>query len=143
MLRINNVEKIIKLIEDKSISMTEYVLKSENSRFVLYYKYLTHSDLPTFGKATKPNNLHKNILYYLTVDEMKEVEKKDNKNFETAHQSNIGLPASFWDDIGMKNPRETVGSDDATKNINKYVEVLLVNDSLKYFNLDYTSKVIH
>lgn len=142
MFRISDIDKIISLIEEKSLSMTNYVLKNDKSKFILYYKYLTHSDLPTFGKATRQNEHHKNLLYYLTTKEMLDVEKRLKKPFETAHQSNIGVPSSFWVDLGMGNPRDLVRvSDDELKKVNNFADVFLVNDSLKYFNKGYTQKV--
>lgn len=132
---------IQEVFADKSIFISKY-LENSTSEFVLYYKYLTHSDLPTFGKATRPNNLQKNLLYYLTVQEMKEIEDRNNKPFETAHQSNIGLPKSFWKDLGMVDPRETVNSNNSSlKQINNYADVFLVNDLLQFFTCEYTIKI--
>lgn len=141
MMKVINKETIYEILSDKSMYMSSFLSESDSS-FILYYKYLTHSDLPTFGKATKVNSLEKNILYYLTVDEMKETERRTNKPFETAKQSNIGLPITFWDDLGMKDPRITVkeGNEDE-KCINNYANVFLVNDTLKYFNHYYSNKV--
>ncbi|MFA5659923.1 MAG: HNH endonuclease signature motif containing protein [Bacilli bacterium] len=138
---VKDYETILKIIEDKSDSLTNYIKESPNSKFVLYYKYLTHSDLPTLGKATKVNSLEDNLLYYLNIQEMRDVETRESRPFETAHQSNIGMQKDFWDDLGMKNPRETVGGDISEKIVNNYAKVLLVNDSLKYFKNNYTKKV--
>ena len=138
---VKDYDTILKIIEDKSESLTEHVKRSNESSFVLYYKYLTHSDLPTLGKATKVNSLEDNLLYYLNVREMIAIEEREARPFETAHQSNIGMQREFWDDLGMKNPRETVGGNVADKIVNNFANVLLVNDSLKYFNHRYTFKV--
>ncbi|WP_035345059.1 HNH endonuclease [Haploplasma modicum] len=141
MVIVRNKEYIYDILSDKSIYLSKHLNESD-SKFILYYKYLTHSDLPTFGKATRPNMIHKNLLYYLTVDEMKEIEKNTNRPFETAHQSNIGLPRSFWIDLGMNDPRINVkNNDEYEKCINNFADVYLVNDSLKYFNHKYTNKV--
>lgn len=141
MVIVRNKEIIQDVLADKSLFLSEYLAK-ENSEFVLYYKYLTHSDLPTFAKATKQNNLHKNLLYYLTIQEMKDIETRNNRPFETAHQSNIGLPKDFWEDLEMLHPRETVNIDDPSyKLINNYADVYLVNDVLKYFTCHYTNKI--
>lgn len=134
-------DTIIKIIEDKSESLTDYIRKNNDSKFVLYYKYLTHSDLPTTGKATKVNSLKDNLLYYLSVREMIEIEERESRPFETAHQSNIGMQKEFWDDLGMKNPRDTVDGDVYNKNVNNFADVFVVNDSLKYFNHENTFKV--
>ena len=107
MVILEDKNKIYELLSDKSLFISNYILDSD-SHFILYYKYLTHSDLPTFGKATRPNMLYKNILYYLTTEEMHDIEERNKKPFETAHQSNIGLPKRFWKDLGMGDPRETV-----------------------------------
>lgn len=138
---VRNIQTIIKIIEEKSESLTDYIKSSPTSNFVLYYKYLTHSDLPTLGKATRVNSLEDNLLYYLDVREMSDVEKRESRPFETAHQSNIGMQKDFWDDLGMKNPRDTVGGNIFDKKVNNFAKVLLVNDSLKYFNYEYTREV--
>lgn len=138
---VKDYDTILKIIEDKSESLTEHVKRANQSSFVLYYKYLTHSDLPTLGKATKVNSLEDNLLYYLNVREMIDVEERESRPFETAHQSNIGMQKEFWDDLGMKNPRETVGGNVSDKIVNNFANVLLVNDTLKYFNHRYTFKV--
>lgn len=143
MVIIEDKNKIYEILSDKSSFMSKYIRRSD-SHFILYYKYLTHSDLPTFGKATAPNMLHKNILYYLTVDEMREIEKRNNRPFETAHQSNIGLPKRFWQDLGMEDPRKTVkGAPKSEKSINNFANVFLVNDSVKYFTSYYSLKVFN
>lgn len=138
---IRDNEYIYEMISDKSAFIKKYMKENHESNFILYYKYLTHSDLPTFGKATKPNSLEKNLLYYLTVDEMKEIEQRNNRPFETAHQSNISLPSSFWDDIGMENPRINVTDNNSDKSLNNFASIYLVNDSMRYFTNHYTTKV--
>lgn len=140
-LVVKEVEKIISLLEDKSFSMVDYINSRKNSSFVLFHKYLTHSDLPTFGKATKINSLEDNLLYYITTEEMEEIEKREQRKFETAHQSNIGMQKIFWQYLSMKDPRETVRNDLSEKIINNFANVFLVNDTLKYFSFNYTSKV--
>jgi len=143
MVIIEDKRKIYEMLTDKSIFISNYIEDSD-SQFILYYKYLTHSDLPTFGKATKPNMLYKNILYYLTTEEMHDIEERNKKPFETAHQSNIGLPKRFWKDLGMGDPRETVkGASISEKTLNNYANVFLVNDTLKYFTKDYSLKVFN
>jgi hypothetical protein len=140
------------MLTTKSNFISNYV-KNSDSEFVLYYKYLTHSDLPTFGKATGKNMLHKNLLYYLSTQEMKDIEKeeeikakKENRaaiKFATAKQSNIGLPKRFWQDLGMNDPRNTVGAPIDDRKINNFANVYLVNDALQYFNYHYTRIVFN
>ena len=50
--------------------MFDYINEHPNSKFILFYKNLTHSDLPTFGKATRPDSHSKNLLYYIKESEM-------------------------------------------------------------------------
>lgn len=139
---VDNIESIKRLVEDKSQTMIDYINDNRKSRFILYYKYLTHSDLPTFGKATRVNSLNKNLLYYLTEKEMESIQLREDKVFETAHQSNIGLPRRFWEDIGMNDPRDNVMvSDSNVKVLNNFINTYLVNDSMTYFNSYYTKKV--
>ena len=59
-------EKICDLIDGISSSMSDYINQNQDSEFVILYKYISHSDLATFGKATKVDMLEKNILYYLS-----------------------------------------------------------------------------
>lgn len=143
MVILEDKNKIYELLSDKSLFISNYILDSD-SKFILYYKYLTHSDLPTFGKATRPNMLYKNILYYLTTEEMHDIEERNKKPFETAHQSNIGLPRRFWRDLGMEDPRKNVkGVSISEKTLNNYANVFLVNDTLKYFTKEYSLKVFN
>lgn len=135
MFILENKNKIEDFIEKISVDMFDYVKASKNN-FVLLYKYLTHSDLATFGKATKKDSLVDNFLYYINEDNMKTVEQKTGKPFQTAHQSCIGLSKEFYKKIGIPNPR-----DSDIYLINDYMEVYLVNSSLEYFNSKYTKMV--
>lgn len=135
MFILENKNKIEDFIEKISVDMFDYVKASKNN-FVLLYKYLTHSDLATFGKATKKDSLVDNFLYYINEDNMKMVEQKTGKPFQTAHQSCIGLSKEFYKKIGIPNPR-----DSDIYLINDYMEVYLVNSSLEYFNSKYTKMV--
>ncbi len=136
---IDSKDDIVDLLEDVSNDMVEYI-KTSTHNFVLFYKHLTHSDLPTFGKATKPNDHEKNYLYYLTKEEMLEIEQKIGKPFQTAHQSNIGLSKDFYDKVKIPEPRN---SKDIYSICDKQSNVYLVNDSLKYFNSEYTERVFN
>lgn len=131
----NNTE-IENFIAGVSNEMYEYVHARNSSRFILFYKYLTHSDLATFGKATRPNSHDKNLLYYIDEAEMANIEKKTEKPFQTAHQSCIGLKQELYTKVGLPQPREA-----DPYLINDYMQVLLVNHNLQYFTGQYTKKV--
>ncbi|MDY0278901.1 MAG: HNH endonuclease signature motif containing protein [Acholeplasma sp.] len=134
-------DAIIRTIEDKSQTMTEIIKNGTKSVFCMYYKYLTHSDLPTFGKATRTDKHEDNLLYYLSVKEMIDIELRECRPFETTHQSNIGMQKDFWTDLGMMNPRETVNFDIDEKRIDNFANVYLVNDTLRYFCSYYTHRI--
>ena len=128
---------IIDFVGQISTEMYDYIEEHQrDSRFVLFYKHLTHSDLATFGKATHPNSHEKNLLYYIKTDDMLEVERKTNKPFQTAHQSCIGLKMELYDLVGLPQPRET-----DPYAINDYMDVYVVNNNMKYFTSLYTKKV--
>lgn len=139
--RMDNRDLIIEFIETKSSVLFDYINQNVDSQFFLYFKFLTHSDLPTFAKATRVNDLDANLLYYLTTKEMEEIERINNKPFETAHQSNIGLSNDFWEDLEMNNPRENVSAELEEKQINNYANVYIVNENLDYFSSKYTKNV--
>lgn len=141
-IKINGKKSILNFLETKSQILRKYIEGSDND-FILYLKYLNHSDLPTFGKATKINSHDDNLLYYLKTDEMLRIESSSEKNFETAHQSNISLPKSFWLDLGMKDPRETVRNYSYSKRINDHADVFLVNEGLNYFSDFYTKQIFN
>lgn len=130
-------DKILDLVDEISPSMSGYIENHEDSDFVLLYKCINHSDLPGFGKAMRQNQLEKNILYYITEDQMEQIENETDKPFQTAHQTCIGLSSDFYSITNLPNPR-TVD----TYLINNYCSVFLVNDSLEYFNSSYTKKVL-
>lgn len=130
-------EKICDLIDGISSSMSDYINQNQDSEFVVLYKYISHSDLATFGKSIQIDKFEKNILYYLTVEQMQEIQKKTEKTFETAHQSNIGLSSKFYQLANLPNPRDV-----ETYLINDYCPVYLVNDNLKYFSAEYTEKIL-
>ncbi len=133
---LDDIEKIKSFIAEVSSEMFDYINKNSASRFTLFFKYLTHSDLATFGKATRPNSLEKNLLYYINEDEMRNIEDKTNRPFQTAHQSCIGLKQEFYNMVGLPQPREN-----DPYLINDYMNVYLVNKNLEYFTSGYTKKV--
>ncbi len=129
-------DKIEEFIAEISAEMLEYMEGKKDSKFVLFYKYLTHSDLATFGKATKVNSLEKNLLYYINTNEMSEIEKKTNKPFQTAHQSCIGLKEKFYELAKLPKPRDV-----DPYLINDHMNVYLVNSNMKYFTGEYTKNI--
>lgn len=42
---------LVNFIAKVSTEMFDYIQNKSNSQFILFYKYITHSDLATFGKA--------------------------------------------------------------------------------------------
>lgn len=129
-------DKIEEFVAEISGEMQEYIEEKKDSKFVLFYKYLTHSDLATFGKATKVNNLDKNLLYYIDTNEMSNIENSTKKPFQTAHQSCIGLKEKFYELANLPKPREV-----DPYLINDYMNVYLVNSNMKYFTSDYTKRI--
>ncbi len=133
---VEDYEKISEFIGQISSDMYEYVSEAKDSRFVMFYKYLTHSDLATFGKATKVDSHDDNLLYYLKTEDMLKIEENTKKPFQTAHQSCIGLTEGFYSKVGLPNPRIV-----DPYLINDFMNVKLVNSSVKYFSSEYTKKV--
>ncbi len=143
--RVESFEEIQEIIIDKSQSLYDYMDKYKNSEYILYYKMLSHSDLPNFAKMKNDESLDKNLLYYLSAKEMLEIEQRENRKFEVAKQSNIGMSIRFWKDLDMPIPRDSVkkrkviGGDHLK--INDYAKVFLVNDVLENFHFDDTLKI--
>lgn len=108
-------------------------------------KSITHSDLLNSGKRNGPNeSIDKNYLYYLSLSEMKEIEQVRKKEFENAKQSNIFVPSDFYEFIGMPQLQRREGAQTTQHEhpiVNNYADVYLVNDTLKYFDIDYTKKI--
>jgi len=136
---------IINYLEDKSSEMFDYVSKNEDSKFTLIRKYITHSDLPTFWKRCwKEQNIDKDFLYYLKVQEMLYIEEKEWKEFESAKQSNITVPYIFFEKLWIEQLERREWKQKKNHNhilINDYADVYLVNDTINYFTIDYTFKV--
>lgn len=130
--------RIRNFLSEISGEMYSYIDERPNSEFVLFYKYLTHSDLPTFGKATHPNRLEKNLLYYMSIEQMRKTEEETGRPFQTAKQSCIGLSKEFYDLMGLKQPREH-----DPYLINDYANVYLINSNVDYFRSKYTKKVFN
>lgn len=144
-LKYENTEKIIEYLEDKSTDMITYIEQSFESKYTLIRKFITHSDLPTFGKRIgKEQTIEKNYLYYLSIDEMKEIEEREKKEFETAKQSNITVPSVFFEKLGIEQLQRREGPQDYQHNhilINDYAQVYLVKQTTNYFTPEYTFKV--
>ena len=91
-----NTDKIREYLMYKSDTMSDYLTKNQDDKFILLVKQISHSDLTSAGKRTKIEQpFSKNYLYYLTADEMEEMDRIDNRPFVTAHQSNIGVPKNI------------------------------------------------
>ncbi|WP_231200825.1 HNH endonuclease signature motif containing protein [Helicobacter pylori] len=143
--RVESFEEIQEIIIDKSQSLYDYMDKYKSSKYILYYKMLSHSDLPNFAKMKNDESLDKNLLYYLSAKEMLEIEQRENRKFEVAKQSNIGMSIRFWKDLDMPVPRDSVKKRKVTGEdhlkINDYAKVFLVNDVLEDFHFDDTLKI--
>ena len=144
-LKYEDTEKILEYLEDKSFDMINYMNDNINSTYTLIRKFITHSDLPTFGKRTGSiQTIEKNFLYYLSVDEMTEIEKREKKEFETAKQSNITIPPLFYEKLGIEQLQRREGPQGSQHEhilINEHAKVYLVNQTINFFTPKYTFKV--
>lgn len=132
-LVIEDKEKIKNFIQEKSTVMYDFMDKNMDSDYVLIHKFLRHSDLTNRGKRNGPREtIEQNYLYYLSNSEMNEMSTNGVK-FEDAKQSNISMPTTFYKIFGINYGEVCTLSD--------YSEIYLVNESLKYFDIDYTRKV--
>lgn len=138
-------DKIILFIENKSSFMYNYITDHIDSEYYMVSKYISHSDLTNKGKRNgNQESIEKNFLYYLSDEEMRELEQKQENNFETAKQSNIGLPTDFYAALGMPQLQRRKGQQTTQHEhlrLNDYGHIYLVNDSLNYFSYDYTQQV--
>ena len=135
----NNISRIREYLITISDMATSKI--DDNNEYILIRKNISHSDLISSGKRTKLSEpFSKNYLYYLTVDEMEELDRINSRPFATAHQSNIGMPKNIlYNFINVADPGN---GEDVRVNINKYANVYLVKDTLKYFNIEYTMQVL-
>lgn len=133
----------------RSESLLEYMQERRASTyFTMWYKTLTHSDLTTRGKRTNSSDgFERNLLYYLSVADMNNLQREfPDKKFECAKQSNIGMPKDFYKDIEAPDPRECRNhpmAKDGKIRINDFTNVYLVNDTLEFFSLDYSEKMMN
>lgn len=127
-----DIDKMLTIIE--SDFMRKYINEHRDSNYTLIYKYLTHSDIIAPGKRNERQGIEKNYLNYLSLEAMKEMERK-NQKFETAHQTCIAVSDTFCEKLGMP-----VGRGEQ-RYVEQYADVYLVNDTLEYFDINYTRKV--
>ncbi len=144
----DDIKKIKEYLNDKSESIIKYIEQNENNEnYRLIVKRITHSDLINSGKRNgMKEGLDKNYLYYLSTEEMNEIEETRNKPFESAKQSNIFLPAEFYEFINVPELKRRSGAQTTQHEhpiINDYADVFLVNDTLKYFDINYTKQVFY
>ena len=140
-----------KIIENfvslRSASMSRHLKEaSSHVEYGMWYKTLTHSDLTTRGKRTNSSDgFEKNLLYYLSVSDMKNLQRQfPEKVFESAKQSNIGMPEDFYLKTGIPRIKRRKGAQTENHNweyINDYMNVYLVIDSSEFFTLEYTEKI--
>ena len=143
-----NIDTIVGILSPKSPSAVAYIEENASSVFSLWYKDIKHADLISCGKSRTNKyktekgkkvlkkkidpEYDKNVLNYLSVDEMKRIAKKSKKAFPTAHQSNIHVSEEFLSELGVT---------DIKQGFPNSVSFFLVNDSLTYFTKEYTSLV--
>lgn len=137
---INDYNRIKEYLSYKSDTISNYLNENSKNNYILLVKQISHSDLASVGKRTKSYQpFYKNYLYYMTEEEMEKIDKINNRPFVTAHQSNIGVPKkTIYNFLSVTNPNE---SGNGHFKINDYCDVYLVNDTLKYFSIDYSFKV--
>ena len=142
---INDYDKILEYLSSKSESITKLLTNEPDWEYMLIRKNISHSDLINSGKRNgMQEGLDKNYLYYLSQDEMEEIEATRNKPFESAKQSNIFMTSEFYSFIGMPELQRREGAQTTQHEhpiVNNYADVYLVNDTLEYFDIDYTKKV--
>lgn len=137
---------ILNHLEGKSTFMLDYIKDHIDSEYLLIYKYITHSDLPNRGKRNgNRETIEKNFLYYLSVDEMRHLEETQEKPFESAKQSNIGISSNFFTVLGIEQLQRRSGQQSSHHEhivINDYANVYLVNETMEYFTSQYTKKIL-
>lgn len=137
---------ILEYLESRSASMSTYIRGNSASKFTLWSKNLTHSDLANSGKRNgNKEGLDKNLLYYLSIDDMRKIEDANDKPFESAKQSNIGICEDFYADLGVPRLERRNGPQTTQHEhikLNDYVDVNLVNDTIEYFKIGYTKKIL-
>lgn len=140
---IEDTNKIIEYLDGKSDSIVKLIKDNMECEYTLFQKYISHSDVISAGKRLgKDQSVEKNYLYYLSNEKMLDMEK--TQEMESAKQSNIGMPIEFYQKLEIPILKRREGQQ-TTQHvhpcINDYADVYLVNDTLKYFNIEYTKKV--
>ncbi|XFA98646.1 HNH endonuclease [Candidatus Izemoplasma sp. B36] len=137
---VNNKELIFEILENVSYTIKD-IVKNSHGKMLLIEKLITHSDIPTYAKRTeKEQELSRNILYYISSNEMKIIEEQTDRNYECAKQSNIYMPIGFYDFLSLPNPRACV-KNLIFPRINDKCDVYLVKDTLSYFTKKHVSLV--
>lgn len=138
--------EIEQYIGNRSERMLAYMKEHSKSRFTLWHKTLTHSDLTNRGKRNgNKEGLDRNLLYYLSVKEMMNIQNNSEKEFESAKQSNIGLKEEFYNDLGIPRLKRRNGPQETQHEkvvLNDFVDVFIVNETAKYFTMPYTKMVL-
>lgn len=135
---VDNRIKIHEYLERVVPEMSEYMDLHRDSEYFMFYKYITHSDIISSGKATQPGCHYNNLLYYIDEKAMLDIEDKTEKPFQTAKQSNIGLKKEVYEKTGLPNPRDLK---DHQYLVNDYYNVYVSKENLKYFNSRYTTRI--
>lgn len=145
----DDAETIGNFVAYRSPTFYKYMQQNRSAAyFTMWYKTLTHSDLTTRGKRTNSSDgVERNLLYYLSISDMNNLQKQfPEKKFECAKQSNIGMPKDFYKDINVPEPRackDHPKTQNGRIRINDFTDVYLVNDSLEYFSLEYSEKMMN
>ena len=145
--------KILDFLSPLSCTMREYIEKNKNSTYTLYYKVITHSDVPygknkekkAIKKRERMKQLDKNILYYNTSKQMYNLEKKTLKEYPSAHQSSITFSNKLYRQLGIDIIQRRDGrqlTNHHHENLADYANVQIVCDTLKYFSNEYTEKIV-
>lgn len=140
---IDDIDKIKDFLEGKSESIINLINNNPNDKYLLIYKNLTHSDVITAGKRTGNQDIDKYYLCYLTEDELEKVNER-SQQVESAKQSNITIPHEFYNELNMPILERRIGAQTTQHEhpcVNDYAKVYLVNDTMKFFDIDYTKKV--
>ena len=143
----DNIDTIYEILRTKSPSIISYMEDNEGHTFSLWYKDIKHADLVSCGKSHPSKyrtvnkkkvlkkrfdpEYEKNVLNYLTVAEMKK--KAKVRPFPTAKQSNIHVSEDFLHRIGVNGHFRG--------DLKDFAFFYLVNDTLGYFNQQYTKDV--
>lgn len=135
-----NYKKVVDLNEIKRYLSIGNFLPNEffdnnEVNYVLYRKYLTHSDLVNIGKAdcVLDGYEKKYILYYDDVVDL----EKCTFNLPIAHQSNISLPEDFYKEI-EEEKLDTIGR---WRNITSSYTCLIPKTIKSEFSIEIIEKI--